>query len=116
MDCIEYFHFPIFFSLVLFVLRAPELVNVFDVFFLKVNLSMTGGSCLWEAVVNDSRVAEVIRPPSGLQCSQMMLCPKGLGTTLVTVYDIGVSPPLSAPAVVSCYFRVIRLHKLVEFH
>ncbi|KAL0662458.1 hypothetical protein Bca4012_099295 [Brassica carinata] len=65
----------------------------------KVNLSMTGGSCLWEAVVNDSRVAEVIRPPSGLQCSQMTLSPKGLGTTLVTVYDIGVSPPLSALAV-----------------
>lgn len=64
---------------------------------------MTGGSCLWEAVVNDSRVAEVIRPPSGLQCSQMTLSPKGLGTTLVTVYDIGVSPPLSALAVVSCY-------------
>ncbi|CAN6929466.1 unnamed protein product [Brassica oleracea] len=66
----------------------------------KVNLSMTGGSCLWEAVVNDSRVVEVIRPPSGLQCSQMTLSPKGLGTTLVTVYDIGVSPPLSALAVI----------------
>lgn len=64
-------------------------------------MSMTGGSCLWEAVVNNSRVAEVIRPPSGLQCSQMMLSPKGLGTTLVTVYDIGVSPPLSAVALVS---------------
>lgn len=51
--------------------------------------------------MNDSRVAEVVRPPSGMQCSQMMLSPKGLGTTLVTVYDIGVSPPLSALAVVS---------------
>ena len=51
--------------------------------------------------MNNSRVAEVIRPPSGLQCSQMILSPKGLGTTIVTVYDIGVSPPLSALALVS---------------
>uniref|UniRef100_A0A1J3FQQ1 BIG2 domain-containing protein n=1 Tax=Noccaea caerulescens TaxID=107243 RepID=A0A1J3FQQ1_NOCCA len=79
---------------------TPEFSLVFFNPNAKVNLSMTGGSCLWEAVVNDSRVAEVIRPPSGLQCSQMMLYPKGLGTTLVTVYDIGVSPPLSAPAVI----------------
>ncbi|EOA18977.1 hypothetical protein CARUB_v10007615mg [Capsella rubella] len=79
---------------------TPEFSLVFFNPNAKVNLSMTGGSCLWEAVVNNSRVAEVIRPPSGLQCSQMMLSPKGLGTTLVTVYDIGVSPPLSALALI----------------
>ncbi|KAG7544003.1 Bacterial Ig-like group 2 [Arabidopsis thaliana x Arabidopsis arenosa] len=79
---------------------TPEFNLVFFNPNAKVNLSMTGGSCLWEAVVNNSRVAEVIRPPSGLQCSQMMLSPKGLGTTLVTVYDIGVSPPLSALALI----------------
>ncbi|ESQ46942.1 hypothetical protein EUTSA_v10027618mg [Eutrema salsugineum] len=79
---------------------TPEFNLVFFNPNAEVSLSMTGGSCLWEAVVNDSRVAEVIRPPSGLQCSQMMLSPKGLGTTLVTVYDIGVSPPLSALAVI----------------
>ncbi|XP_020868269.1 nuclear pore complex protein GP210 [Arabidopsis lyrata subsp. lyrata] len=79
---------------------TPEFNLVFFNPNAKVNLSMTGGSCLWEAVVNNSRVAEVIRPPSGLQCSQMMLSPKGLGTTLVTVYDIGVSPRLSALALI----------------
>ncbi|CAD5333574.1 unnamed protein product [Arabidopsis thaliana] len=79
---------------------TPEFNLVFFNPNAKVNLSMTGGSCLWEAVVNNSRVAEVIRPPSGLQCSQMMLSPKGLGTTIVTVYDIGVSPPLSALALI----------------
>lgn len=78
---------------------------------------MTGGSCLWEAVVNDPHVAEVVKPPSGLQCSQMTLSPKGLGTTLVTVYDIGVSPPLSALAVVSCYSEhiTINLWKFINF-
>ncbi|CAN8257909.1 unnamed protein product [Cochlearia groenlandica] len=79
---------------------TPEFNLVFFNPNAKVNLSMTGGSCLWEAVVNDSRIAEIIRPPTGLQCSQMTLSPKGLGTTLVTVHDIGVSPPLSALAVI----------------
>ncbi|KAL5860539.1 hypothetical protein ACOSQ4_001835 [Xanthoceras sorbifolium] len=66
----------------------------------KVNLSITGGSCFLEAVVNDSRVVEVIQSPPGLQCSQLMLSPKGLGNALVTVYDIGLAPPRAASALV----------------
>ncbi|CAK7328122.1 unnamed protein product [Dovyalis caffra] len=66
----------------------------------KVNLSISGGSCLWEAVVNDSQVVEVTQPPTGLQCFQLGLFPKMLGTALVTVYDIGLIPPTSASAVV----------------
>ncbi|CAL5362328.1 unnamed protein product [Camellia sinensis] len=62
----------------------------------QLNLSITGGSCFVDAVVNNSQVVEVIQPPSGLQCSQSVLAPKGLGTALVTVYDIGLSPPLAA--------------------
>ncbi|GAV68566.1 RRM_1 domain-containing protein/Big_2 domain-containing protein [Cephalotus follicularis] len=66
----------------------------------KVNLSISGGSCFLEVVVNDSRVVEVIQPPPGLQCLQLMLSPKGLGISLVTVYDIGLAPPLTASAMV----------------
>ncbi|KAL7213703.1 hypothetical protein ACSBR2_016266 [Camellia fascicularis] len=66
----------------------------------QLNLSITGGSCFLDAVVNNSQVVEVIQPPSGLQCSQFVLAPKGLGTALVTVYDIGLSPPLAATSVV----------------
>ncbi|XP_007031576.2 PREDICTED: nuclear pore complex protein GP210 [Theobroma cacao] len=66
----------------------------------KANLSITGGSCFLEAVVNDSRVVEVTQPPPGLQCLQMMLSPKGLGTALVTVYDIGLAPNIAASVVV----------------
>ncbi|GMP75761.1 hypothetical protein CsSME_00032736 [Camellia sinensis var. sinensis] len=42
---------------------------------------------------------KVIQPPSGLQCSQLVLAPKGLGTALVTASDIGFSPPLAATSV-----------------
>uniref|UniRef100_A0A5B7BTW7 BIG2 domain-containing protein n=1 Tax=Davidia involucrata TaxID=16924 RepID=A0A5B7BTW7_DAVIN len=66
----------------------------------QLNLSITGGSCFVDAVVNNSQVVEVIPPPPGLQCSQLVLAPKGLGTALVTVYDIGVAPPLAASSVV----------------
>ncbi|XAR51910.1 hypothetical protein NMG60_11006706 [Bertholletia excelsa] len=66
----------------------------------QLNLSITGGSCFLDAAVNNSQVVEVIQPPSGLQCLQLVLAPKGLGTALVTVYDIGVSPPLTAASVV----------------
>ncbi|GLU11334.1 hypothetical protein SLE2022_280890 [Rubroshorea leprosula] len=66
----------------------------------KANLSIIGGSCFLEVVANDSRVVEVIHPPSGLQCSQLLLSPKGLGTALVTVFDIGLTPTVATSAVV----------------
>lgn len=52
--------------------------------------------------MNDSQVVEVIQPPLGLQCLQLMLSPKGLGTALVTVNDIGLAPPVATSAVVMC--------------
>ncbi|KAJ4827574.1 hypothetical protein Tsubulata_004795 [Turnera subulata] len=66
----------------------------------KVNLSVTGGSCLWEAAVNDSQVVEVIQSSPVLQCFHLMLSPKGLGTAVVTIYDIGLTPPITASATV----------------
>ncbi|RDX93240.1 Nuclear pore complex protein GP210, partial [Mucuna pruriens] len=64
----------------------------------KVNLSIIGGSCFLEAVTNDSQVVEVIQPPSGLECLQLILSPKGLGIANLTVYDIGLTPPQRASA------------------
>ncbi|KAK8586935.1 hypothetical protein V6N12_021454 [Hibiscus sabdariffa] len=66
----------------------------------KANLSITGGSCFLEALVNDSRVVEVTQSPPGLRCLQLMLSPKGLGAAVVTVYDIGLTPNLVASVVV----------------
>lgn len=54
--------------------------------------------------MNDSRLVEVVSLPPDLQCSQLMLSPKGLGTTLVTVHDIGLAPPVAASAVASLFF------------
>ncbi|XP_042500148.1 nuclear pore complex protein GP210 [Macadamia integrifolia] len=66
----------------------------------KLNLSITGGTCFLNAVVNDTQVVEVIQPPPSLECLQLMLAPRGIGTALVTVHDIGLAPPLAASAVV----------------
>ncbi|XP_031406672.1 nuclear pore complex protein GP210 isoform X1 [Punica granatum] len=66
----------------------------------KVNLSISGGSCFLEAAANDSQVVEIIQPPPGLQCLQLFLSPRGLGTALVTVNDIGLAPHLTASALV----------------
>ncbi|GMH15008.1 hypothetical protein Nepgr_016849 [Nepenthes gracilis] len=66
----------------------------------KMNLSIMGGSCFLDAAVNDSHVVKVIQPVLGLQCLQLILTPKGLGSALVTVYDIGFTPPLTAFSVV----------------
>ncbi|OVA20622.1 Bacterial Ig-like [Macleaya cordata] len=66
----------------------------------KATLSITGGTCFLDAVVNDTRIVEVIQPPPSLQCSHLMLGPRGLGTALVTVHDIGLAPPLTASAMV----------------
>ncbi|KAL9246241.1 hypothetical protein vseg_019803 [Gypsophila vaccaria] len=64
------------------------------------NLSVFGGSCLLDAIVNDSRVVEVMQPVQDVQCSQLTLVPKSLGSAVVTVYDVGLSPPLTSSAVV----------------
>ncbi|KAK9676341.1 hypothetical protein RND81_11G070500 [Saponaria officinalis] len=64
------------------------------------NLSVLGGSCLLDAIVNDSRVVDVVQPLQDLQCSQLTLVPKSVGSAVVTVYDVGLSPPLTSAAVV----------------
>ncbi|XP_017229094.1 nuclear pore complex protein GP210 [Daucus carota subsp. sativus] len=64
------------------------------------DLSISGGSCALTTVVNDTQVAELIDRTPDLHCSQLSLAPKSLGTALVTVYDMGLSPPLAATSVV----------------
>ncbi|XP_010248630.1 PREDICTED: nuclear pore complex protein GP210 [Nelumbo nucifera] len=78
----------------------PEYILLFFSLDAKVNLSITGGTCFMDAVVNDTRVIEVIQPPPSFQCLQVMLGPVGLGSARVTIHDMGLSPPLAASAVV----------------
>ncbi|KAG0478243.1 hypothetical protein HPP92_012962 [Vanilla planifolia] len=60
----------------------------------KVNLSISGGTCLLDAVTNDTKVAQI----SVTDCSHLLLSPRGLGVTLVTIRDIGLYPPSAAYA------------------
>ncbi|KAK1318726.1 hypothetical protein QJS10_CPB04g01397 [Acorus calamus] len=66
----------------------------------KVNLSINGGTCILDAVVNDTHVAEIIQHPASVRCLNLLLGARGLGTALVIVYDIGLSPPVSASSLV----------------
>jgi nuclear pore complex protein Nup210 len=68
-------------------------------------LSITGGSCFLEAVTNDSKVVEVTQPTTGLECQQLSLSLKGLGIGNLTLYDMGLTPPLRASALVSSIFN-----------
>ncbi|KAL3833124.1 hypothetical protein ACJIZ3_007860 [Penstemon smallii] len=65
----------------------------------RLNISITGGTCLLETQVNDTQIVKVIKLPA-YQCSQLMLAPKNLGSALVTVHDIGLVPPQAASSTV----------------
>jgi nuclear pore complex protein Nup210 len=58
-----------------------------------------------EAVTNDSKVVEVTQPTTGLECQQLSLSLKGLGIGNLTLYDMGLTPPLRASALVSSIFN-----------
>ncbi|KAL8471258.1 hypothetical protein ACS0TY_028786 [Phlomoides rotata] len=66
----------------------------------RLNISVTGGSCLLDTVVNDTQVVEVIQQIPAHERSQLMLAPKSLGSVLVTVHDIGLVPHLAASSTV----------------
>uniref|UniRef100_A0A1D1XKT8 Nuclear pore membrane glycoprotein 210-like n=2 Tax=Anthurium amnicola TaxID=1678845 RepID=A0A1D1XKT8_9ARAE len=66
----------------------------------KVNLSIVGGTCFLDAVINDTQVAEIVQPPESAHCSWMMIAARGLGNAVMTVYDIGLSPPIGTSALV----------------
>ncbi|KAF9590251.1 hypothetical protein IFM89_032029 [Coptis chinensis] len=79
---------------------VPEYLLVYYSPNAKASLSITGGTCFLDAVVNDTSVVEVIRPSPSLECWHLTIAPRGLGSALVTANDIGLTPPLAASAVV----------------
>ena len=85
-------------------------VNAFFCFFctkgqlldlMQVNLSIVGGTCFTNAIINDTQVADVVNSPKIPHCTWVMLEARGLGRAVVTVYDVGLSPPLLTSAYVS---------------
>lgn len=71
------------------------------------NLSVFGGSCFLDIKVNDSRVVEVMQPATGLECSQLTLIPRGVGTAVVKIYDVGLSPSITTASVVTPFLQAI---------
>ncbi|TVU10546.1 hypothetical protein EJB05_44087, partial [Eragrostis curvula] len=56
------------------------------------SLSVSGGTCSLDASTNDTHVVQVVRHPGKALCSQLILGARGLGSAIVTIQDIGLSP------------------------
>lgn len=50
--------------------------------------------------MNDTQIAQLSQSLEGAECSYFVLAARGLGTALLTVWDIGLSPPASTSALV----------------
>ncbi|KAL1564235.1 nuclear pore complex protein GP210-like protein [Salvia divinorum] len=79
---------------------TPEFSLLFFSSEARLNISITGGSCFLDTLVNDTNIVEVIQQIPDYDCSQLTLAPKTLGSALVTVQDVGLVPPLSASSTV----------------
>ncbi|XP_073140167.1 nuclear pore complex protein GP210 [Henckelia pumila] len=79
---------------------SPEFSLLFFSLDARLNLSITGGSCFLDFIVNDTQIVEVMQQSPAYHCSHLMLAPKSLGHALVTVHDIGLVPPLVASSAV----------------
>ncbi|KAH6830507.1 embryo defective 3012 [Perilla frutescens var. hirtella] len=79
---------------------SPEFSLLFFSPEARLNISITGGSCFLDTLVNDTHIVEVIHQIPDYDCSQLTLAPKKLGSALVKVQDIGLAPPLSASSIV----------------
>ncbi|KAK4417808.1 Nuclear pore complex protein [Sesamum alatum] len=79
---------------------SPEFSLLFFSPEARLNISITGGSCFFDTLVNDTQIVEVTQKVPAYECSQLVLAPKSLGSALVTVQDIGLVPPLAASSTV----------------
>ncbi|KAF3328130.1 nuclear pore complex protein GP210 [Carex littledalei] len=66
----------------------------------KISLSISGGTCFLEAASNDTQVVQIIQHPEGVHCTNLVVGVIGLGTALVAVHDIGLSPSTVASATI----------------
>lgn len=66
----------------------------------KASLSIFGGTSDVKAIVNDTKVAAVVEEPPKAHYMHLVVAARGLGTTMVTVQDIGLASPTSVFALV----------------
>ncbi|KAL9154800.1 hypothetical protein ABFS82_10G140800 [Erythranthe guttata] len=76
---------------------SPEFSLLFFSPVARLNISIIGGSCYFDRLVNDTEIVEIHACDD---CSQLTLAPKSVGSALVTVRDIGLVHPLSASSTV----------------
>ncbi|GFP93457.1 nuclear pore complex protein gp210 [Phtheirospermum japonicum] len=79
---------------------SPEFSLLFFSPEARLNISISGGTCFLEKLVNDTQIVEIIQQRPAYKCSQLTLAPKSLGPALVTVHDTGLAPPLAASSVI----------------
>ncbi|KAL3629180.1 hypothetical protein CASFOL_026402 [Castilleja foliolosa] len=79
---------------------SPEFSLLFFSPEARLNISISGGTCFLEKLVNDTQIVEIIQQKPAYKCSQLTLAPKSLGPALVTVHDTGLVPPLAASSVI----------------
>lgn len=69
---------------------------------LQESLSVIGGTCSLDASTNDTQVVQVVRHPGKALCSQLIVGASGLGSAIVTIQDIGLSPRATTRSLVHC--------------
>jgi hypothetical protein len=69
---------------------------------LQESLSVSGGTCSLDASTNDTHVVQAVRHPGKALCSQLILGARGLGSAVVTIQDIGLSPRATTHSLVHC--------------
>ncbi|XP_051189761.1 nuclear pore complex protein GP210 [Lolium perenne] len=63
-------------------------------------LSVSGGTCYLDASTNDTNVVQTVQQPGKALCSQLVLGARGLGSAVVTIQDIGLSPRVTTSSLV----------------
>ncbi|KAE8771234.1 hypothetical protein D1007_56923 [Hordeum vulgare] len=63
-------------------------------------LAVSGGTCSLDASTNDTHVAQIVQHPGKALCSQLILGARGLGSAVVTIQDIGLSPRVTTSSLV----------------
>jgi nuclear pore complex protein Nup210 len=66
-------------------------------------LSVSGGTCYLDASTNDTNIVQTVEQPGKALCSQLVLGARGLGSAVVTIQDIGLSPRVTTSSLV-CFF------------
>ena len=75
--------------------------------FVQETLAVSGGTCFLDASTNDTHVAQIVQHPGKALCSQLVLGARGLGSVVVTIQDIGLSPRVTTSSLVYSFATIL---------